>query len=53
MDKEIRFKCSDDMLAAVQVAAERKGLTAGAYVRMVVMDELYRSSLQIEKPRQG
>lgn len=51
MDKEIRFKCSDEMLAAVQVISDRKGLTMGQYARMVILEELSRIGVNPTQPR--
>jgi len=51
MDKEIRFKCSDEMLAAVQFISEKKGLTMGQYARMVILEELARIGVNPTQPR--
>lgn len=50
MDKEIRFKVSDAQMHAIEVIANRKGLTLGAFVRMAALDEAARNGVHADQP---
>jgi hypothetical protein len=50
MDKEIRFKCSEAQFAAIQVMADRKGLTIGAYTRMVALEDASKNGVSFTQP---
>ena len=50
MDKEIRFKVSDAQMHAIEVIANRKGLTLGAFVRMAALDEAARNGIHADQP---
>lgn len=51
MDKEIRFKVSDAQMHAIEVIANRKGLTLGAFVRMAALDEAARNGIHADQPK--
>jgi uncharacterized protein (DUF1778 family) len=51
MDKEIRFKVSDAQMSAIEIIANRKGLTLGAFVRMAALDEAARNGIHAEQPK--
>lgn len=51
MDKEVRFKCSEAQLAAIQIMADRKGLTIGAYARMVALEDAANNGVSYNQPK--
>ena len=51
MEKEIRFKCSEAQFSAIQIVAARKGLTVGAYTRMVALDDAADNGVVTTQPK--
>jgi antitoxin component of RelBE/YafQ-DinJ toxin-antitoxin module len=51
MSKEIRLRCTDEVLAAADLAASRVGLTTSAYARMALLERMARDGIHPEQPR--
>jgi uncharacterized protein (DUF1778 family) len=50
MDKEIRFRVNDAQMSAIEIMAQRKGLTLGQFVRMAALDEASRNGVHADQP---
>lgn len=50
MNKEIRTKCSEEHLAAIELAARKVGLTVSAFVRMAALTAAAKEGYQAEQP---
>jgi hypothetical protein len=50
MNKEIRTKCSEEHLAAIELAARKVGLTVSAFVRMAALTAAAKEGFHAEQP---
>lgn len=51
MEKQIRMKCTDEVYAAAELAAERLGLAITSYARMALLERMARDGMHPEQPK--
>lgn len=47
LQKSIRFRCNSELMPAIQVVAQRSGLSASAFMRSVLIKEISRQGWPI------